>query len=149
MPTPTDNLDALIAEALELDGKATPAPWKSWGMQSRYDPVGDSNVETSVLVATTYYQNEDGRPRTNDLNLINRYRTLAPTLARALRDALTEIARKDAALEKVRPYVADRIGDIDYTCGPGSDEAKDARDALAAIDAALGKAPAGGSGGQE
>lgn len=45
-----EDLDAIEKRAKE----ATPGPWKLWAAEVRADPVGDSNLDTSVPVARTY-----------------------------------------------------------------------------------------------
>ena len=74
-PTPLDL--ALIKARAEI---ATPGPWKTWGMSVLADPVGDSNLDTAILVARTSYRNANGHPRTNDADFIAAARTDVPAL---------------------------------------------------------------------
>jgi len=76
------DLDAIRAL---VDG-ATPAPWKLWGMGVLADPVGDSNLDTAIPVANTFFRNAQGKPRTNDADFIAAARTDVP-------DLLAEIER--------------------------------------------------------
>jgi hypothetical protein len=82
----------LAAQVLAADEKATPAPWKVWGMQVFADPVGDSNLDTALLVAHT---NDPHRGlRTFNADLIALYRSAAPVLARenqALREQVAQV----------------------------------------------------------
>jgi hypothetical protein len=71
--------------------KATPGPWKVWVMDVYADPVGDSNIDTAVLVAKTVYRDEEGRPRTNDCDFIA---AADPPTILALLDALDEAERR-------------------------------------------------------
>ena len=60
--------------------RATPAPWKLWGMSVLADPVGDSNLDTAILVANTTFRDAQGRPRTNDADFIAAARSDVPAL---------------------------------------------------------------------
>jgi len=59
---------------------ATPGPWKLWGMSVLADPVGDSNLDTAILVANTAFRDANGRLRTNDADFIAAARTDVPAL---------------------------------------------------------------------
>jgi len=75
-----------MSESIDLDAiqaradKATPGPWKLWAMSVLADPVGDSNLDTAIPVADTFFRNADGRPRTNDATFIAHARTDVPAL---------------------------------------------------------------------
>ncbi len=45
-----------IEERQEAARKATQGRWKLWGMEVRADPVGDSNLDTSLPVARTFHE---------------------------------------------------------------------------------------------
>jgi len=42
-----------LQEIRDRADKATVGPWKLWGMDVMHDPVGDSNIDTALLIANT------------------------------------------------------------------------------------------------
>jgi len=69
-----------LAAIKDRCSKATPGPWKLWGMSVLADPVGDSNLDTAIHVANTAFRDANGRPRTNDADFIAAARTDVPNL---------------------------------------------------------------------
>lgn len=78
----------------------TAGTWKLWGMEVRADPVGDSNVDTSILVARTA-QEVDGHPRTGDANFIRLAHSMVPALVAEVRRLRELEAKVDAGLVRV------------------------------------------------
>lgn len=79
---------AIIAQA----EKATPGPWKLWGMSVLHDPTGNGSVTKDCFrVASTGYSDGDGRPRTNDAEFIASSRSFTPRAAKALLDLITYV----------------------------------------------------------
>lgn len=89
-------LDKIEAQ-LKVCDRATPGPWKLWANQVRYDKGGDSDVDKSVLIADTYYENEKGQQRTNDAAFIAISRTALPQALRALKIAIDNLRHEGDA----------------------------------------------------
>jgi hypothetical protein len=77
-----------LAQIRERADRATPAPWKIWGMSVAADPVGNSNVDDCIDVAHTVMLDEHGKPRTFDAQFIAHARTDVPALVGALEAVL-------------------------------------------------------------
>lgn len=71
-----------------LEG-VTPGPWKLWGMSVMADPVGNSDLDDAIDVASTH-MTIDGKPRTFDATFIAHAREDVP--------ALIEFARRVEAV---------------------------------------------------
>jgi hypothetical protein len=95
-------------EALErLLGKATPRPWKMWGMDAM---AGESvNVDGCTRVARTFFTNAEGRPRTNDLSLICAAVNALPALLEEVR-----AGREALAVANVRAWERGRNAAVEH-----------------------------------
>jgi hypothetical protein len=82
--------------------------WKVWVMDVYADPVGDSNIDTAVLVARTGYCDEQGRP---GAHICDHIAAADPPTMLALLDALDEAEKRAEAAENpvysMPEYVAD------------------------------------------
>jgi hypothetical protein len=65
-----DEQKKLVQSAKDHHAKSTKGDWKTWGMSVMADVDGTSNVDTAITVCGTYYNDENGRPRTNDADFI-------------------------------------------------------------------------------
>lgn len=72
---------------------ATPGPWKLWAMSVLADPVGDSNLDSAIPVADTFFRNDQGKPRTFDATFIAHAREDVPAMVAAIERAIFELDR--------------------------------------------------------
>jgi len=77
------------------------------------DPVGDSNLDTAILVANTAFRDANGHPRTNDADFIAAARLDVPALlaeVEILREENTWLrereARRHSKFSQVQPRVS-------------------------------------------
>lgn len=77
----TNRLDQIEARAKA----ATDGPWKLWAMDVLADPVGNSNLDDAIDVASTHML-IDGKPRTFDAEFIAHARADVPDLVAFVRD---------------------------------------------------------------
>jgi hypothetical protein len=68
---------------------ATPGPWKTWAMQVLADPVGDSNLDTALLIARTTDPHRG--LRTFNADFIAAARTDVPALVARVRALEAEV----------------------------------------------------------
>lgn len=104
-----DDMRKLVDEAEERAKKATPGPWKVWGMQVMADPKGTSNVEDRIPVADTHFVDTGGFARTFDADFIANAKQDVPALCAAVRELDAENARLKSDLKRATTY-----GPTDY-----------------------------------
>lgn len=100
-----DDPRAVLARIRERAEGATLGPWKLWGMDVTADPVGNSDLDDAIDVASTHMA-IDGRPRTFDAEFIAHARTDVPRMARAL-EAVLDLHKADhdgRCIEDVEDY---------------------------------------------
>jgi hypothetical protein len=128
-----ESLRALAIEAKRRADKATPGPWKLWGMEVMSDPEGLSNIAHATPVAMTFCHNEIGKPRTFDVDFIAAARTDVPALAEAI-IALADWCEKLSRVVEVDGDVQDRMAaelvDLTVRAKAAEGEAKALRAAL-------------------
>lgn len=115
------DVDRRAREAMARAAQATPGQWKLRLMDVYADQDGTSNVDTAVRVASTYYCDKNGRPRTNDATFIANAHKDVPALgatAVALAAEVRRLRERDVAWQRatgcdspVEVLTLDRWGD--------------------------------------
>lgn len=87
-PAPAgETADERLAEITARVEGATAGPWKTWGMSVMADPVGNSNLDDALPIASTA-DTRFRKPRTFNADFIAHARQDVPALVAALRAVL-------------------------------------------------------------
>jgi hypothetical protein len=100
VPVPSSDAGGLPLDLDRIEARAeaaAPGPWKTWAMQVLADPVGDSNLDTALLIAHTTDPHRG--LRTFNADFIAAARADVPALVARVRALEAEAVRLRRALD--------------------------------------------------